>query len=215
MGQRKLKLRLLPQSKLPGDATNLERAISELPDGRAICISYVRQIAALDAEASPEYVGFIRDYDEDKSLDLGELCNRHKIPHAKFLARIVEEAYPIADELLNLSKVISTKVVAARLPKVVERGMIEGAKADGVADRHFTLQKEGFHVAPKGMSISLNQINQTAAGLPSFEDHTRSISDVLADDDHLLEPAETDFIDGEVEDEVEIEKEVPVAVSNL
>ncbi len=200
MGRPRTKLRLLAPNKLPDDATNLERILAELPDGRAIALSYVRQISLLD-ETATEYVALIRDYDAGISKDLGTLCNLHKIPHAKFLARIVEEAFPIADEALNLSKVLSTKIVAARLPKVVERGMIEGAKADGVTDRHFTLQKEGFHVAPKGMSINLNQINAQAAGLPSFEDHTRSIADVLADDAHLLEEGETDFIEAELESE--------------
>lgn len=196
------KLKPLTSSKLSEDASNLERIIAELPDGKAIILSYVRQIALTE----DVYKDFIRDYDTDKKIDIGDLCNRHSIPHADFIARIVKEAYPITDELMNLSKIMSTKIVAARLPNVVKRGMIEGAKTFGVADRHFTLQNEGFHVAPKGTNINLTQVNQQAAGLPSFEDETRSLSNILADADaEILEltEGETEYVETEVEKELQ------------
>lgn len=187
---------------LPNKSTNLERILAQIPTGRAIVISYARQIAIEDER----YRHLIRDYDDHKRSDLGDLCTTHGIDHAEFLATIMKTAYPLIDEAMKLSHLISTGIVAARLPKVVERGMIEAGKADGVADRHFTLQKEGFHVAPKGMNISLNQINANAAGLPSFEDETRALSDILSVDgalieDGLLTEGETEYV--EVEEELE------------
>lgn len=200
MARPKRKLSLVPVSKLPDTATNLERAISELPDGRAIVLSYCRQIALTE----DLYKTLIRDYDSDKTQDIGDLCNKHGIPHADFLARIVKEAYPIVDEMLNMSRVISTKIIAAKLPHVVNAGMDEGAKSDGVTDRHFTLQKEGFHVAPKGMSINVNQVNQQAAGLPNFEDETRGLADILSQpDERLLTEGDADYIDAEFEESKE------------
>jgi hypothetical protein len=181
--------------------SNLEYMLANIPDGRKIAISYVRQIALDD----DEWKALARDIDADKRADLGDLCTKHKIAHADFLARIVKESFPIADEALKLSHIISTKVVAQRLPKVVERGMIEAAKSDGVTDRHFILEKEGFHAARKGMNINLNQVNQQAAGLPIFEDEARSLSDMLAGDDHQLTEGESDYIEAE---EVELEEQV-------
>lgn len=190
------------------DATNLERLLAQIPQGRAIVVSYCRQIALED----DRYQALIREYDTNKKADLGALCTTHNIEHADFLATVMKTAYPLIDEAMKLSQMISTGIVAARLPRVVERGMIEGAKRDGIADRHFTLQKEGFHVAPKGVSINMNQVNASAAGLPNFEDETRQLSDILAVDgelleDHLLEAGETEY----VEDEIEVEEGVKVA----
>lgn len=180
--------------------SNLEYMLANIPDGRKIAISYVRQIALDD----DDFKAIARDLDADKKADLGDLCTKHKIAPVDFLARIVKESFPIADEALKLSHIISTKVVAQRLPKVVERGMIEAAKSDGVTDRHFVLQKEGFHVAPKGTVINMNQINQQAAGLPVFEDEARSLSDMLAGDDHQLTEGEQDYIEAEEVEEAEV-----------
>jgi hypothetical protein len=182
--------------------SNLEYMLANIPDGRKIAISYVRQIA-LDDE---DFKAIARDLDADRKADLGDLCTKYKIAHADFLARIVKESFPIADEALKLSHIISTKVVAQRLPKVVERGMIEAAKSDGVTDRHFVLQKEGFHIAPKGTVINMNQVNQQAAGLPIFEDEARSLSDMLAGEDHQLTEGEPDYIEAE-----EVEEETVAA----
>jgi hypothetical protein len=189
------------------DATNLERILAQIPQGKAICISYARQIGLTDER----FLHLIRDYDADRKSDIGTLCTTHGIPHAEFLSTIVKESYAITEEALNFSHAISTGIVAARLPKVVERGMIEGAKADGIADRHFTLQKEGFHVAPKGVNISMTQMNANAAGLPNFEDETRALSDILSTtdgtlvEDHLLGAGDQDYVDAELETEDEEE----------
>jgi len=193
------------KGEVPEDITNLERIIRDIPDGRATVISYVRQLAI----TNDSYKEFIRDYDSNKRQDLGAICNTHNIPHNQFLADVMKEAYPVVDEALNLSKIISTKIVAKRLPKVVERGLLEGAKADGIADRHFILQREGFHVAPKGTNITLNQVNQQAAGLPSFEESTQEMASILADADgevlesHLLTEGDADYIGNEVEKDLE------------
>ena len=179
------------------EASNLEYLIANIPDGRRLIVSYIRQLGLSD----DKYKQIARDLDADRKADIGSLCDKYEIAHKDFLADVVREAFPIADEALKLSHIISTKVVAQRLPKVVERGMLEAAKADGVTDRHFILQKEGFHVAPKGTVINMNQVNQQAAGLPIFEDEARSLSDMLAGEDHLLEEGETDYVDAEeVED---------------
>lgn len=191
------------------EASTLERMLSAIPEGRATAISYARELAIEDEK----YEAFIRDYDNNKRGDLGQLCRTHSIPPEQFLADVVKAAYPITDEAINLSKVISRHHVARMLPKVVERGLKEGAKAEGVVDRHQTLMAEGFHLAPKGgMVINMNQVNQQAAGLSAFEEETRELTSILsgaADEDHLLEGvAETDYIEVE---EVEEEKEkVPV-----
>lgn len=190
------------------NATNLEHLLAQIPQGRAICISYVRMLALDDKR----FDKLIRDYDSNKKQDLGNLCTTHSIEHAEFLSLIMKMAYPVMDEALKLSHMISTGIVAARLPKVVERGYIEAGKRDGVADRHFVLQKEGFHVAPKGMNISLNQINANAAGLPSFEDSIKELDDILSVDgelleDHLLEAGDENYIE---ETEAELEEKILV-----
>ena len=183
------------KSKKQSDAkeSNLEYLIANIPDGRRLIVSYIRQLGLSDEK----YKQIARDLDADKKADIGTLCDKHEIAHKDFLADVVREAFPIADEALKLSHIISTKVVAQRLPKVVQRGMIEASKADGVTDRHFILQKEGFHVAPKGTVINMNQVNQQAAGLPIFEDEARSLSDMLAGEDHLIEAGEQDYVDAE------------------
>jgi hypothetical protein len=189
------------------DATNLNRIIDSIDDGRAIVLSYARELGLTDNR----YRDFIRDYDADKKIDLGVLCERHKIPPAEFLADVNKIAFSVTDEAMLLSKAISTKIVAAHLPKVVKRGMLEGAKADGIADRHFTLQQQGFHVAPKGVNISMNQVNQQQAGLPSFEDDTKDLANILADvdgevvEDRLLTEGTTEYV-SEIEHDLE---EVP------
>lgn len=162
--------------QLPESASNLERILAAIPEGRSIVLSYLRQMSL----TNDTYKKLIQSYD-DKKQDLGALCNELQIPHATLLADVMKEAYPIVEEAMNLSKMISTGIVAARLPKVVERGLIEGAKREGITDRHFTLQNEGFHTAPKGMSINVNQ-NTINAGLPNFEDETRSLADILKQD---------------------------------
>lgn len=200
------RLRQTTTLELSPEATNLERLIAQIPQGRSICISYVRMISLEDER----FLNFIRDYDSNKRQDLGKLCDIHKIGHAEFLARIVKESFPVVDEALKLSHLISTGIVAARLPRVVQRGLVEGAKSDGVADRHFILQKEGFHVAPKGVSINMNQVNAGNGGLPNFEDETRALSDILSVDGALVENAlltdgDEDYIEVE---ETKLEKEL-------
>lgn len=196
------RLRQTTTLELSPEATNLERLIAQIPQGRSICISYVRVISLEDER----FLNFIRDYDSNKRQDLGKLCDTHGIKHADFLAQIIKEAFPVVDEAMKLSHLISTGVVAKRLPRVVERGMIEAAKSDGVADRHFILQKQGFHVAPKGVSINMNQVNAGNGGLPNFEDETRALSDILSEsvDGQLIEDVQ--LTEGDDDDYVEIEE---------
>lgn len=167
-------------------------------------MSYARTISF----TNDKYKEFIKEYDEDKSIDLGTLCEKHSIAPADFLADINREMYPIADEAMKFAKTLATGIIAQRLPKVVERGMIEGAKADGVVDRHFTLQKEGFHIAPKGTQINIQQQNVAAAGLQSFEDQTRELNDIFSsevEEDHLLEAGqEPDYIEAELREEAAV-----------
>lgn len=185
----------------PKRDSSLELILNAIPDGRAIALSFARQIAIRDER----FRELLRDYDDNLLQDLGDLCETYKIQPAEFMAEVNKEAFPFTEEAVKLAHTVSTAIVAKRLPKVVERGMIEGAKRDGTVDRHYILQKEGFHVAPKGTTINLNQVN--AGGVPSFEEETRELSSILqAEEDHLLGPAEEEeFI--EVNEEVE---EVPV-----
>lgn len=191
--------------KLKDEASTLERMLSAIPEGRATALSYARELAIDNSK----YKEFIRAYDSNKGADLGELCRKHEIPPEQFLADVVKAAYPITDEAINLSKIISRQTVARMLPKVVERGLKEGAKSAGIVDRHQTLMAEGFHLAPKGQTINVNQFNQTAVVGNSFEEETKELALILKGDseERLLEglPEEADFI--EVEEE---EEKVPV-----
>lgn len=198
MTKKSTKLKSRKNSALP-DCSNLERILAEIPDGRKLAVSYMRQLAL----TTPRYEPLVADFDSNPQLDLGLLCDRHKLPPADFLADINRVMYEITDEAMKFAKGVAQTIIAKRLPKVVERGLIEGAKADGIADRHFTLQKEGFHTAPKGTQINLNQQNlQLGGGASSFEDHTRELNEILGDavpEDHLLDAAnEKDFIEAEV-----------------
>src|SRR5258705_11914411 len=85
------------------DASPLERMLSAIPEGRITAVSYARELALDD----PIYKDFIRDYDANPRSDLGILCRKHSIAPEQFLADIVKSAYPITDEAINLSKVIS------------------------------------------------------------------------------------------------------------
>lgn len=192
-----------PLGKDEQECSYLEELLSSIPGGRATAISYIRELAL----TSDSYKNLIREYDKNKRVDLGKLCEQFSIAPADLLADVNRAAYPVIEEASLLARGIAQGIVSKRLPKVVERGLLEGAKPDGIADRHFTLQKEGFHVAPKGTVISMNQINQQAAGLPSFEDETKSLADILTVDgavveDNLLETGETDYIE-EFEEDLE------------
>lgn len=192
---------------LSDEASTLERIISGIPDGRNTVLSYARQLAFKD----DRYRDFIRDFDKDKRQDIGHLCREHNIAPQDFLADVNREAYPIIEEASKVAHGIARDIVTKRLPKVVDRGMIEAAKADGISDRHFTLQKEGFHVAPKGTVISLtqNQLNQQAAGLDDFSDEVKDMASILGESEPLqLEEGERDYINAEIE--VEEKVEVPV-----
>src|SRR5258705_1034227 len=90
------------------DASTLERMLSAIPEGRIAAVSYARELA-LDDPKSKE---FIRDYDSDRLVDLGTLCRKHSIPPEQFLSDVVKAAYPITDEAINLSKVISRHHIA-------------------------------------------------------------------------------------------------------
>ncbi len=180
------------------ECSNLERILSSIPDGKLIALSYARTLSFKD----DRYHELIATYDGNRSIDLGTLCEQCKIPPQDFLADINRAMYPLIDEAMNFAKGLATDIIAQRLPKVVQRGMIEGAKADGIADRHFTLQKEGFHTAPKGMMINVNQQNNTAAGIQSFEDQTKELNDILnADEDHLLESGDA-FVEAELTEDL-------------
>lgn len=189
------------------DCSSLELILGGIPEGRRRAIIYVRQLAFEDER----YEKFIADFDANKRQDLGHLCRKHAIAPQDFLADINRAAYPAIDEAMHFARGIAQGIVAERLPKVVHRGMIEGAKADGVADRHFTLQKEGFHVAPKGTTINLtqNQLNQQAAGLTPFEDDVREMAEILKDEEGPLELTEGDgeYIDVETELANDLEEE--------
>jgi hypothetical protein len=146
---------------------------------------------------------------DEPRADLGDLCDRAGIEHRDFLAEVTRELFPVMEEAKKFAHALSAGVVAKRLPKVVERGMIEAAKADGIADRHFIMQKEGFHIVPKGTNIQLQQVNQQAAGLPIFEDEVKDMAAALADEevasDLLLGPGERDYIDTSVEEDETLE----------
>lgn len=184
--------------------TYLEALLSSIPEGRVTVISYLRELAI---ESEP-YKNLIREYDKDPKADLGELCEQFHIQPADLLADVNRAAYPVLEEANKLARGIAQGVVNQRLAKVVERGMLEASKKDGVADRHFTLQREGFHIAPKGVSISMNQVNATAAGIPSFEDETKELSDILTVDgevinDLQLSEGESDYVECEEEEELQ------------
>ena len=197
---------LAPPKPRPKRTSTLELILAAIPDGRVIALSFAYQIALRDER----FQALLRDYDADTTKDLGDLCEQHNVPPAEFLAEINKEAFPFIEESMKLAHTVSTQIVAKRLPKVVERGLIEGAKKEGIQDRHFILQKEGFHVAPKGATISINNVNAQAGGLPSFEDETKELSDILQiEDDHLLTEGETDFIEAEEEEEIVEKVEIP------
>lgn len=143
---------------------------------------------------------------EDKHADLGHLCDKAGIAQRDFLAEINRELFPVVDEAKKFAHTLSHAVVAQRLPKVVERGMIEAAKADGVTDRHFILQKEGYHVAPKGTAINIQQVNQQASGLPVFEEEVGAMAGIFTQDtpdDRLLEGGDfDDAVVAEVEEDL-------------
>lgn len=186
----------------PKRSSSLELILGAVPSGREIALSFARQIAIRDER----FTSLLRDYDANPLLDLGDLCETHKILPADFMAEVNKEVFPYMDEAVKLAQAASMKVVAKRLTKVVERGYIEGAKSGGVTDRHEILMKEGFHVAPKGNTINLNQIN-AGGGVPSFEEETRELSSILqTEDDYLLGPAEEEFIEAS---EIEEEEKVP------
>lgn len=202
MNKKKNSVAWLPK-KVSEDASNLERILSSIQDGRQIALSFVRQLAVTDEK----YKEFIREYDADKRVDLGTLCEKCNIPPADFLADINREMYPVLDEAMQFAQGLATHEISKRLPTVAKRAGIEGSKVDGVFDRHQLLMKSGHHVAPKGTVISMNQINQQAAGLPSFEDETKSLADILTVngavvEDNLLETGETDYIE-EFEEDLE------------
>lgn len=185
------------------DCSSLELILKGVPEGRRRVIIYVRQLAFED----DRYKALIRDFDEDKKQDLGDLCRKHNIAPQDLMADVNRAAYPILEEAMAFARGIAQGIVAERLPKVVNRGMIEASKSDGIADRHFTLQKEGFHVAPKGTTINLtqNQLNQQAAGLPNFSDDVKDMAALLGEDEPLALEAgdETDYIDSEISEKVE------------
>lgn len=187
--------------ELSDEISTLELVLSGIPEGRVTAISYARQLAFTD----DRYKELVRALDVDKKQDLGHLCRAHEIAPQDFLADINRAAYPVIDEALRFAHGISRGIVAAGLPKVVHRSMIEGKKADGVADRHFTLQNEGFHVAPKGTVISMTQVNQIAAGLDDFSDEVKDMASILGEDVPLeLEAGEVDYVEAElVENSVE------------
>lgn len=183
----------------PEDASTLERILSAIPEGRANALAYARQLAFKD----DRYKELIRDFDTDRKQDLGHLCRKHEIAPQDFLADLNREAYPVIDEAMKFAHGISRSIVAAGLPQVVHRGMKEGAKRDGVTDRHFVMQNEGFHVAPKGTVISLtqNQLNQQAAGLEDFSDEVKDMASILGESEPLqLEEGETDYVEAELVD---------------
>lgn len=174
--------------------------LDAIPDGRTIALSFARQIALNDEK----FQELMRAFDTNPTQDLGNLCEQHQISPADFMAAVTRAAFPFIEESMKFAHAVSTSIVAKRLSKVVERGMIEGAKADGVVDRHFTLQKHGFHVAPKGTNINIQNVNAQAAGIPTLEEETRSLNDILAvEDDHLLTEGalEQDFLEVETEEE--------------
>lgn len=180
--------------------STLELMLAEIPDGREIALSFARQVALND----DKFRELMRAYDLDHTLDLGELCELYSIAPADFMANITRAAYPFMEESMKFAHAVSTQIVAKRLSKVVERGMIEGAKADGTIDRHFILQKEGFHIAPKGTNIHIQNVNAQAAGIPSLEEETHSLNDILAtEEDHLLSEGtlDQDFLEAELEEE--------------
>lgn len=190
----------LPAAASPTYHSTLERMLAAIPDGRTIALSFARQIALNDEK----FQELIREYDEHPKSDLGDLCEKHTIAPADFMAAVTRAAYPFMEESMKFAHAVSTSIVAQRLSKVVERGMIEGAKADGVHDRHFILQREGFHIAPKGTNINIQNVNAQAAGISTFEDETHSLSDILAvEEDHLLTEGslEQDFLEVETEEE--------------
>lgn len=190
----------LPASTPPTHTSSLEMMLAAIPDGRIIALSFARQIALND----DKFKELIREYDQRPSSDLGDLCEKHAIPPADFMASVTRAAFPFIEESMKFAHAVSTSIVAKRLPKVVERGMIEGGKAEGTVDRHFILQKEGFHIAPKGTNINIQNVNAQAAGIPTFEEETHSLSDILrVEEDHLLAEGtlEQDFLEVETEEE--------------
>lgn len=184
----------------PKRTSILEQTLAAVPDGRNIALSFAREVAVRDER----FQAVLREYDTDPLKDLGDICESQKIPPAEFLGEITKEAYPYVEEAVKLAHVSSSRIVARRLAKVVERGYIEGAKKDGVDDRHQILMKEGFHIAPKGNVINMNQVN-AGGGLRSFEEETRELSSLLQSEAHQLGPAEDeDFIEVEEEEEERI-----------
>ncbi len=190
-----------PPMQLPDEASMLERILADIPDGRITAIGYMRQLSFKD----DRYRDLIREFDKDKKQDIGHLCRQFEIPPQDALADINREAYPILDEASKMAHGIARGIINKRLPKIVERGAIEAAKSDGVADRHFTLQKEGFHVAPKGTVISMTQVNAQAAGLNDFSDDVKEMASILGSSEPLeLESGEeTDFIEAELAEDLE------------
>jgi hypothetical protein len=184
------------------EASSLELILDSIDNGRIMAIDYVRQLALTD----DRYRDLIHDYDADPTLDLGDLCLKHKILPVEFWTDINKEMFPVADEALKFGSAMATHEIAKRMGAIGRRAAIEGTKAEGVFDRHQLLMKTGQHLAPKAASININQVNQQAAGLPSFEDETKELASILSGEvteDHLLTEGETEYVECETVEERE------------
>src|SRR6266404_9901169 len=102
------------------ETSSLELVLAAVAGRRAAALTFARQLALTD----DRYKDLIRDYDDDRKSDLGALCTKHGIGHAEFIGDVNKEAFPLVEESMKMSVIESQAVVAARLKKVVARGMI-------------------------------------------------------------------------------------------
>lgn len=166
------------QSNGAKSKSTLEVILSSMPSGRRLALSYARQIALTGEDE--RWKKLMALHDSNTRTDLADLCDEVGLPYADFFAEINREMYPFTEQASKFARATSVAIVGRHLPRVVERGMLEAAKPEGIADRHYHLQNEGFHVAPKGINLQMNQVQgMQMQGLPSFEDAAKKVDGAL------------------------------------
>jgi len=155
---------------------SLAYAASRLPGGKHTFMEYARLCATERIKALVSHWDSLSDYDQRRASleDLCEVCGVE--PH--------ELVGAVASAAFRWSADVSTLIAAVAHPKVMEACVNRAVQANGFRDREMFFKATGLLPTPAASSIRIFNTAQATttgadSGLPSFEEHTLTFSEVI------------------------------------
>jgi len=157
-------------------------AMHRIDGGLATFLKYVR-LGAPESETLQKFLSVWDGLSQNKQrkIPMEQLCEAAGVTPSELLGEATEFAHKYNGDISNL-------IAAEFLPSIVQASVRAAQRPRGVDDRRMLMQHAGFVPISKGSTINImnriaNQVAGGGEGLPSHEERTLGLAQVIRGDE--------------------------------